>query len=57
MKVDHLCAKNEVVISQISNPETETELPVPLVDDATLTEHHSLGSPPGPGQLGEDQPK
>ena len=50
-----LGAQNEIIIPEVSDPDDETESPVPHGDGGLVTEDDRLAPVPGPGQLGKHQ--
>ena len=54
MAESHLSVQNEVVLPEVSDPDDETESPVPHGDGGLVTEDDRLTPVPRPRQLGED---
>ena len=53
--VSHLSVQNKVVLPEVSDPDDETEPPVPHGDGGLVAEDDRLAPVPRSGQLGEDQ--
>ena len=52
--VSHLSVQNKVVLPEVSDPDDETESPVPHGDGGLVTEDDRLAPVPRSGELGED---
>ena len=52
--VSNLSVQNKVVLPEVSDPDDETESPVPHGDGGVVTEDDRLAPVPRSGELGED---
>ena len=50
-----MSVQDEVVLSEVPDPDDETESPVPHGDGCVVTEDDRPAPVPGPGQLGKHQ--